>query len=110
MLSRWSDAKTADTRKKTSYSADTGVKGHIDGAIGSALMGRREKRVAGIQNYSAAWQEPVCGASIVWVLLGQASQTWGWGSLALHTSCDPLGIMSTHSHLGSITLGCLIHL
>ena len=65
--------------------------------------------MAGIQNYSAAWQEPVCGASIVWVLLGQASQTWGWGSLALHTSCDPLGIMSTHSHLGSITLGCLIH-
>ena len=50
--------------------------------------------MGGIQNYSAAWQEPLCGASMVWVPLGQASQTCGWGSLALHTSCDPLGIKS----------------
>ena len=47
---------------------------------------------------------------MVWVNLGEASQTWGRGSLALHTSCDSLGIKITHSHLGSITLGCLIHL
>ena len=66
--------------------------------------------MGGIQNYSAAWQEPLCGASMVWVPLGQASQTCGWGSLALYTSCDPLGIKSTHSYLGSITLGCLIRL
>ena len=36
--------------------------------------------------------------------------TPGEGQPGPHTSCDPLGIKSTHSHLGAITLGCLTHI